>query len=212
MRCFESTSDVQSHSFTQSPFVSWKNFKTWEMNVSWTWIFVLKSRRGNALHMAGQVSPAVCCMVGSQLQFFRIKLLLQKFFKAVVKVSMCSCAVLNQVFAAQLGSRAGAPLGMFTLAQQMWLPNAQKVSDSCHTKVIFWHPSSLHPWVKSHFMQSWCRAEVNPRHCFCLGPWLTLHPLRDDASNSSVICSILWCKAMERQSAKESFTPENVHF
>lgn len=160
--------------------------------------------------MAGQVSPAVCCTVGSQLQFFRIRLLLQKFFKAIVKVSMCSCAVLNQVFAAQLGSRAGALLGMFTLAQQMWLPNAQKVSDSCHRKV-FWHPSSLHPWVKSHFMQSWCRAEVNPRHCFCLGPWLTVHPLRDDAGNSSVICRILWCKAMERQSAKESFTPENVH-
>lgn len=124
MRCFESPSGIQSSSWTRSQFVSWKDFRKWETNVTWTWIFVLKGRRGNALCMAGQVSPAVCCSVGSQLPFFRIKLLLQKFFKGVLKVSMSSCAVLNRAFGAQLGCWAGAPVAMFTLGQRMWLPGA----------------------------------------------------------------------------------------
>lgn len=132
MRCFEhpvaykSVAELKTNLFLEK--IS-KNGK-----LTWTWVFVLKSGRGNALHMAEWVSPAICCAVGSQLQFFRIKLLLQKFLKGVLKVSMCSCAVLNEAFAAQRGCWAGGPVELFTLDQQMWLPKAQEVGECLVTQ------------------------------------------------------------------------------
>lgn len=46
-----------------------------EINIILTWIFVLRGRRGNAIHVAKQISLVVRYTVGNQLQFFRIKLL-----------------------------------------------------------------------------------------------------------------------------------------
>lgn len=65
-------------------------------------MFVLRDRRGNAIHVAGQASLVVPYTVGNQLQFFGIKLL-----GSFLKMLVCCCAVLSWVLTAQGGSRAG---------------------------------------------------------------------------------------------------------
>lgn len=149
MRCFESPSNIQSSSWTQSQFVSWKNFKTWEMNI--TWMFVLKGRRGNAFHMAGPgLSRHPLHGIKPNSVFQNQTTSSKVFFKWVLKVRMCSCTVLNWMFAAQLGCWAGAPVGMFTV--DVATRRSKGGWTSCHTKVFFWYSSYLPLQVKSFFM------------------------------------------------------------